>query len=147
MLKILRDNLRYLSWILWLVILVFIAFVFVDFGGARMDGGGSGAAATVGDAKVGYDEYQRQYRSLEERYRQAFGERYTPEMAEQLQLPLQALEQLVGQKILLQEAERLGLAASDAEVREAILAQPVFRDESGIFVGQEFYEQILSVER
>ncbi len=33
MLKILRDNLKYLSWILWLVIVIFIAFVFVDFGG------------------------------------------------------------------------------------------------------------------
>ncbi|HPA96268.1 MAG: hypothetical protein GX178_06350 [Acidobacteria bacterium] len=146
MLKILRDNLRYLSWILWLVIIVFIAFVFVDFGGARLGRGGSGAAATVGDSRVRYDEYQRQYRNLEERYRQAFGERFTPEMAEQLQLPLQALEQLVGQKILLREAERLGLAASDAEVREAILAQPVFRDESGNFVGQEYYQQVIAYE-
>ncbi|MCL4838806.1 MAG: SurA N-terminal domain-containing protein [Thermoanaerobaculia bacterium] len=146
MLKILRDNLRYLSWILWLVIIVFIAFVFVDFGAARMGAGGTGAAATVGDSKVGYDEFQRQYRSLEERYRQAFGERFTPEMAQQLQLPLQALEQLVGQKILLQEAARLGLSASDAEVREAILAQSIFRDESGAFVGPEFYEQVLASE-
>ena len=32
MLKVLRDNLKYLSWVLWLVILVFILFVFVDFG-------------------------------------------------------------------------------------------------------------------
>ena len=59
--------------------------VIVDFGGARLGRGGSGAAATVGDSRVRYDEYQRQYRNLEERYRQAFGERFTPEMAEQLQ--------------------------------------------------------------
>ena len=39
MLKVLRDNLKYLSWILWVVILVFIAFVFVDFGGGLCQGG------------------------------------------------------------------------------------------------------------
>ena len=33
MLKVFRDNLKYLSWILWGVILVFVVFVFVDFGG------------------------------------------------------------------------------------------------------------------
>ena len=74
MLKIFRDNLRYLSWILWLVIIIFVAFVFVDFGGARLRGEGSGAAATVGDREVTYNEYQRQYRNLEARYRQTLGE-------------------------------------------------------------------------
>ena len=29
------DNLKYLSWILWVVILIFIAFVFVDFGATK----------------------------------------------------------------------------------------------------------------
>ena len=49
MLKILRDNLKYLSWILWLVVLIFIAFVFVDFGGGLSGGPGPrAAAATVG---------------------------------------------------------------------------------------------------
>ncbi len=50
MLKVLRDNLKYLSWILWVVILIFIAFVFVDFGGGLAQGNGARAsAATVGD--------------------------------------------------------------------------------------------------
>ena len=40
MLKVLRDNLKYLSWILWVVIGIFIVFVFVDFGGGLAGGGG-----------------------------------------------------------------------------------------------------------
>ena len=52
MLKVLRDNLKYLSWILWVVILIFIAFVFVDFGGGLSQGSGARAsAATVGDGQ------------------------------------------------------------------------------------------------
>jgi peptidyl-prolyl cis-trans isomerase D len=146
MLKILRDNLRYLSWILWLVIIVFVAFVFVDFGGARMGGDATGAAATVGDREVSYVEYQRQYRTLEDRYRQTLGERFTPEMARQMRLPAQALEQVVAEKILLREAERAGLTVSDEEVRKAILEVPAFGDERGNFVGQEYYQQILQAE-
>lgn len=146
MLKILRDNLRYLSWILWLVIIVFVGFVFVDFGGARMGGDETGAAATVGNRQVSYVEYQRQYRQLEERYRQTLGERFTPELAKQFRLPAQALEQVVAEKILLQEAERAGLAVSDEEVRKAILQVPAFGDGQGNFVGQEYYEQMLQAE-
>jgi hypothetical protein len=32
MLKVFRENLKYLHWILWLVIAVFVAFIFVDWG-------------------------------------------------------------------------------------------------------------------
>ena len=65
MLKILRDNLKYLSWILWVVILMFIVFVFVDFGGGLQSGGGSqSAAAYVGDQEVSRKEFEREYRAL-----------------------------------------------------------------------------------
>ena len=144
MLKILRDNLKYLSWILWLVIGIFIAFVFVDFGGGLSGGtGGRAAAATVGDREVTYREFEREYRRLENQYRQAFGEQFTPELANQMKLPLQALERLVDEKLLLGEAERLGLAASDREVQEAILEIPGLKDAAGNFVGHDTYERFL----
>lgn len=144
MLKILRDNLKYLSWILWLVIGIFIAFVFVDFGGGLSGGsGGRAAAATVGDREISYRDFEREYRRLENQYRQAFGEQFTPELANQLKLPLQALERLVDQKLLLSEAERLGLAASDQEVQEAILEIPGLKDSAGNFVGHDTYERFL----
>jgi peptidyl-prolyl cis-trans isomerase D len=144
MLKILRDNIKYLSWILWFVILIFIAFVFVDFGGARLGGGTHQTAATVGDQQVTLVEYQHQFQRLEDQYRQVFGERYTPDVAKQLGLPLKALEQLVSTKILLQEAQRIGLAVSDAEVRQEILDMPTFKDESGQFIGTDQYREYLS---
>ena len=49
MLQVLRDSMKYLAWILWVVIGVFVLFVFVDFGRGNRYGGGSptAAAATV----------------------------------------------------------------------------------------------------
>jgi peptidyl-prolyl cis-trans isomerase D len=144
MLRVLRDNLKYLSWILWVVILVFIAFVFVDFGGGLASSRvATSAAATVGDRRVSYQEFEREYRRLEEQYRQAFGGRLPPEMVDQLRLPAQALERLVDRKLLAAEARERGLSANDEEVQRAILAIPGVQDDKGNFVGPETYEGFL----
>jgi peptidyl-prolyl cis-trans isomerase D len=144
MLKVFRDNLKYLSWILWGVIIIFIAFVFVDFGGGLdSTGAEKGPAARVGDEQITVAEFQRQYRQLEARMRAAWGEQFTPEVARQIRLPMQALDGLVAQRILAGEARRLGLETTDEELRRAILELPVFTDESGGFVGDEEYSAIL----
>ena len=127
MLKVFRDNLKYLSWVLWLVVAVFILFVFVDFGGTIPGPAPpTEAAAVVGDDEISYGELQRAYRQTEASYRQAYGAQFTPELARQLQLPLQVLEQLVNQRILLDEAERMGLRVSDTELQKAVLQLPIF---------------------
>ena len=146
MLKVLRENIKYLSWILWVVIAVFVAFIFLDFGtgigGFGTGAGGIGAAAKVGGQKVTLAEFQRSLRRTEDQYRQALGGQFTPEMEKRL--AMQVLDQLVNRRILLDEARRLGLRASDEELRERILADPSFKDESGRFVGDELYRRILA---
>lgn len=146
MLKVFRDNLKYLSWILWLVVALFIAYIFTDFGGGLGQRGGAttdNVAANVGDQKVTLDEFERHYRRLEGLYRQIYGEQFTAEAARQMGLPLQALNQAVSQKILLEEARRMGLAATDEEVRDRVLQEPAFKDAQGRFVGQDRYAEIL----
>ena len=49
------------------------------------------------------------------------------------------LEGIVNQRVMVQEAERLGLGASDAELRERLMKQ--FSDASGQFVGYERYKE------
>jgi len=143
MLQVLRDSMKYLAWILWVVIGVFVLFVFVDFGrGSGYDqGGANDAAATVGKQKITYREYETEYRRLEDQMRERLGGQYTPELAEQLRLPMQALDQLVSRKILLREADRLDLAVSDGELRRYIVNLPAFQDSTGKFVGAESYHQ------
>lgn len=148
MLKIFRDNIKYLSWILWVVIALFVLFVFVDFGSGirnRDAVSGRNMAAKVGSHTVTMVDYQRQYQQMEQMYGQLYGGgQLTPEMAKQLQLPLQALNRAVNEQVLLAEAERLGLRVSDEELRDTILQQPGLVDEQGRFIGEDKYAQRLA---
>jgi peptidyl-prolyl cis-trans isomerase D len=144
MLKVFRDNLKNLAWILWVIIAVFVLTLAVDFGsGMGQQGPGGNVAATVGDETVTIEDFRRQYQQLEGLYRQVYGEQFTPEVAQQLQLPMQALNNAVNQKILLAEAGRLGLEVTDEELSARILNEQVFKDDQGRFVGQEKYAEIL----
>jgi peptidyl-prolyl cis-trans isomerase D len=146
MLKVFRENLKYLSWILWVIIALFVAAIFIGFGDVTSFGRGatsSHVAATVGHDSVTREDYQRSYQALQRRFQQMYGEQFTPEMEKQMQLPLQALTQAINQKVLLAEADRLGLKASDEEVRDRILTAPTFQDEKGHFVGESLYRQYL----
>lgn len=147
-LKYLRDNLKSLSWILWLVVAVFVMLIFFEWGGVNDRQMGAGdVAATVGDEKISLQEFQQTYRNLEDRYRQTFGAQFNRDLAKQFNLPIQALDQLINRRILLMEAERIGLRATDTEVRQAILDYPAFQDETGTFIGADRYEQLLRANR
>ncbi|HEX2252711.1 MAG TPA: SurA N-terminal domain-containing protein [Thermoanaerobaculia bacterium] len=138
MLKTMRDNLKSLSWVLWLVIAAFILLAFVGLG--PMSGPSGTYAATVGGEEITQNELQRAYRGLEQQYRSMFGEQYSAEMAEQLGVYNQAMERLINNKVMLIEARRLGLRVSDEELREVV------REDfsvDGRFVGQEQYRMAL----
>jgi len=145
MLKVFRDNLKHLKWILVFVVLVFIFFVWADFGtGIGNQGpGGPRVAAYVGDGEVTLTEFERQYRQLEGLYSQIYGDQMTPEMARQRGLPMQALNQAVNMEILLAEARGMGLEVTDAELRDNILQEPTFQDEQGRFIGEDRYQELV----
>ncbi|HEX6864724.1 MAG TPA: peptidyl-prolyl cis-trans isomerase [Thermoanaerobaculia bacterium] len=145
MLKVFRDNLKHLKWILVFVVLVFIFFVWADFGtGIGNQGpGGPQVAAYVGDEEVTLTEFERQYRELEAFYAQIYGDRMTPEMARAEGLPMQALNMAVNQEILLAEARDMGLEVTDDELRDSILQEQAFKDEQGRFIGEERYQELV----
>ena len=99
----------------------------------------AGVLATVGDQQVTVNEVQREARAM---IRQQF-----PRGGAQASslLPFfagQAAEQLINEKTLIAEAHRMGLRASDDELRDELqhgqLGTMLFPD--GKFVGQEEYE-------
>ena len=148
MLKVFRDNLKSLAWILWVIIAIFVLGLALEFGGnLRSAQPGGNVAATVGSEKVTMAEFQRAYQNLDGIYRQIYGDQLTPEMAKQMKLPLRALDQAINQKILLAEARRLGLSISDVELRDRILEIPGLKDEQGNFIGREEYVQRLQANR
>lgn len=145
MLKVLRDNLKYLSWVLWGVIAVFILFVFVDFGGTVNRGGAAknSAAVVIGKEEISFGEFERAYRQAENTYRQAYGAEFTSELARQIGLPRQVIESLIGDKLLMLEARRMGLEITDSELQRYILRLPVFQTAGGGFVGEASYKATL----
>lgn len=133
-----RSNMGFLKWFLWVVIAAFVVLFGNDWSGVGQ-GNDTRIAAWVGSQEIETAEVQDTYRRIEEQYRQIFGERYSSDMAQQFNLAGQALRATVEREIMLREAQSLGLAATDEELREQILEYPYFQDEDGRFVGAEEY--------
>jgi peptidyl-prolyl cis-trans isomerase D len=75
---------------------------------------------------------------VRENYARMFGDRIN---LAQLGGNKRLLDGLIGRHVIAQEAERLGLGASDAEVAEKIRKR--YADASGTFVGYERYKEII----
>jgi peptidyl-prolyl cis-trans isomerase D len=144
MLKVMRNSFQHLKWILVFIVGVFILFIFVDWGAGGAGGGTQEDtfAARVNGQTVSNAEFQRALVYTKQRYAQAYGQQLTPEMEEALGLPRQVLNGLIDDTLLLQEARRLDLNATDAEIRKEIMKMPVFQD-NGKFVGPEGYERFV----
>jgi peptidyl-prolyl cis-trans isomerase D len=118
----------------FVVLLAVSLVVFFGAGGkTNLDPGKSTAVV----AKVGGDEITvAELARLKEGYMQMFGGRIS---LSQLGGNKRFVSSLIRDRIIAQEAVRLGLAASDAEVAEKIRTQ--FSDASGQFVGIERYKE------
>jgi peptidyl-prolyl cis-trans isomerase D len=98
------------------------------------------ARSTEVVAKVGSDEITvGDLAQLKENYLQMMGGRFN---LDQLGGNKRFLDGLIRDRVLAQEASRLGLAASDAEVADKIRKQ--FTDASGQFVGIERYKESIT---
>ena len=148
MLKVMRDTFHQLRWLLLAVVAaVILGFVFIDMG---LGGGGFGTtqdemafAARVNGETITFNDYQRALRNVESMYQQQFGQQFTPEMAQMMNLPTQVINTLVDQRLLTQEAARLSLTASPEEVRRRLLTIPTFT-ENGKFIGMELYNRYIT---
>lgn len=145
MLKQLRDSFQSLKFILWFVVFVFVLLIFVDWGtgrAGRSDRGLEGVAAKVGNREISEDQFLRELRSTEERFRSMYAQQYEA-FKRQLDIPTMTLQGMVDRILLVEAADRMGLTVSDQEVLDKILSFPAFRKEDGSFVGPELYERIL----
>src|SRR3990172_12301121 len=117
MLDVVRRNAG--SWAIK-IILSFIAFTFIWWGVGTYSERDRNVAATVGGETITANDLSETVAGLEKTYREVYGPAFTPEMAKALNLKKQAMDSLVQRKILLAEADRMGLTASDAEVQREI---------------------------
>ncbi len=146
MLNVIRKNIKSFYPLAIGLAGVFVLLVFTDFRsleGTRINPD----AATVGNESITFAEFERSYRNAESRYREIYGDAFNADLADQLQLPVQALEALINDRLLIREAERMGLTVSDEELQEEILAVPGLTDGAGNFIGARQYQDLLRANR
>ena len=142
MLSILRRNAG--SWAIK-IILSFIALTFIWWGVGTYSERDRNVAAKVGGETITSNELSEAVVRLEKSYREVYGPAFTPEMAKALNLKKQAMDSLVQRKILLAEAAKMGLSATDEEVQQEIAATPAFQ-QNGQF-RDDLYRSVLSYNR
>ena len=116
---------KHMGWIMWVIlILVIVSFLFF---GIYPSGGGRGEAAVVNGDVITSTELNRAYRNMVETYRQIFKDQMNDNMTKTLKQ--QALRELIQNRLLVQEAERIGLKVSDEEVQAVIMRTPAFTNQ------------------
>jgi peptidyl-prolyl cis-trans isomerase D len=140
MLNVMRENLRHLKWLLVLVALSMLLYL-----GYYFQGGGRASeswAARVNGQPIRAQDFLAEARREDDRYRRAFGAQYE-QLRKQFQIGRQVIQRLVDQRIMLEEARKLGLQGTEEELRQRILTHPAFRDEAGRFIGKERYLSVV----
>ncbi|MDE2017670.1 MAG: SurA N-terminal domain-containing protein, partial [Hyphomicrobiales bacterium] len=116
------------------VILVFTIASFAVWGiGPVFSGFGSGSLASVGSRTITPADYNFAYQNLLARAQQKLGKAIDGAQAHALGLDRQALDGLVSDAALDDEASRLGMAISDETIRKSIMSDPAFKGATGAF--------------
>src|SRR3989454_11413462 len=147
MLDRMRRHRNWLKWSLALVCLAFVVFYIPDFlRGTGADAASSDTIAKVEGHEITAGEFRRTYQAQLQAYRSAYGANMNDQLLKQLGIEQQILQQMVDERAALSEAERLGITASDEEVRQRIVTTPAFQD-NGAFIGEQRYQQLLRMQR
>lgn len=113
---------KHMKWIMWaIVILVTVTFMFFGIYPSTVSGR---TVAKVDGYAISSDDLNRVYRNMEETYRQIMKDQFNENFAKTLRG--QALRELVQNRLLVQEADRVGLRVTDEELQAYIMQIPAF---------------------
>jgi peptidyl-prolyl cis-trans isomerase D len=140
---------RHRNWLKWSLAIVCVSFVLLyipSFLGDNAQGAlANGVVAEVNGQEISAAQFRRTYQQQIQMYRQSYGANVDERLLKQLGIDQRIVQQMVEEQVALAEAKRLGISASDAEVRERILALPAFQ-ENGQFIGDQRYRQVLQIQ-
>ena len=146
MLDRMRRHRNWLKWSLAIVVVSFILLYIPSFMADPTQGAASNAVvAQVDGREITAAQFRRVYNQQMQQYRQSYGANIDDRLLKQLGIDQRIVQQMIQEEASLAEAKRLGIRASDAEVRERILALPAFQ-ENGQFIGDERYRQLLRMQ-
>jgi peptidyl-prolyl cis-trans isomerase D len=139
---------RHRWWLKWSLAIVVIAFILLYIPSFLREGGAASNNSVVADVEgheITAQQFRRVYQQQMQAYRQSYGGNVDERLLKQLGIDQRIVQQMIQEEASLAEADRLGITASDAEVRERILALPAFQ-ENGQFIGDTRYRQILQMQ-
>jgi peptidyl-prolyl cis-trans isomerase D len=139
---------RHKGWLKWSLAIVVVAFIWLYIPSFMDHTAGAGTrdvVATVDGQDITVGRFRRLYQQQMQAYRNAYGANLDDRMLKQLGIEQRIVQQMVEEEVSLSEAHRLGITASDAEVRARILSLPAFQ-ENGHFIGDQRYRQILNMQ-
>ena len=136
MLKTIRGGQRWLTG-LFIVALGGVFVFFLVPGMGQQTGPSGGALVEVGDYRFNLSQFEIEREGLAARYQEALGDEFNSvALAETLNEG--AARSLIERAILAQEASKLGLVVSKAEIEQVVLASPRFHGADGRFDQDEF---------
>ena len=100
------------------------------------------AVARVGDQRIEAEEAQMAARREMSRIARQMGNRFEPNEAIRRAVAVGALENLIGERAMVAEAQRMGVVAPEEMVRETVFAIPGLRTPDGRF-SREILAQVL----
>ncbi len=132
--------------VFWIIIATFVGTIFLVWGKGRQgNGADSDVAVKINDQRVTFGDFRGTYDNMRRFYQNIYRERFTPEMEKQLGLEGQALDRLINQTLLLQDADDRDIKVSKSELVEAIAKIPAFQI-GGAFNKKQYLE-VLAYER
>ena len=132
------------SWLIKFMIAI-IAVVFIFYFGYSFRAGRGLKIAYVNGEVISGLEYQKAYWDLLEGLRRQYKDVWNDNLIKVFDLKNRALDNLINQKLISQEAKRLGLAVTETEIQEAILEYPAFQINDQFDIGR--YRAVLSQNR
>ncbi len=119
-----RNNKRIVQVFLALITLPF-AFFGVD---SYMRNSGAGSdVASIGDVKITQQQFQQTLREQQERLRAQLGDKFDPKMLDLPEARKAIIDDMINQRLLLVEAGKQRMFASDDAVRQTIISIDAFK--------------------
>ncbi len=138
MLKFIRRN----ASALWVKIMfIAIVIVFMTWGVGAVISSGGDIVARVNGENIDPLQFRRAHDNMRRFYQNLYKEAFSPQIEKAMNLPARTVDQLIASSLLRQEADRLGLSATDAEVLNTIAANNAFHVD-GRF-NRELYVDVL----
>lgn len=119
----------------WIVKILFaiiiIVFVFA-FGMSGLNSSGDPVVASVNGQMINRAEFEEAYQRMAEAFTRS-NPNVSAEQVKSAQFKQLVLGELISKKLLLAEAEKLGISASNEEVVQGIAEQSMFKNADGVF--------------